>query len=56
MWSNPQFSADLVTFAGDILTGKLHFLCSVTENIWQGSRYESDIWAYKQTYVMLNGP
>ena len=27
--ANPQFSADLVTFAEEILNGKLHFLCSV---------------------------
>ena len=28
MWPNPQFPADLVTFTGEILTGKLQFLCS----------------------------
>ena len=28
MWSNPQFSADLVTFTVEILNGKRHFLCS----------------------------
>ena len=28
MWPNPQFSRDLVTFAEEILNGKLHFLCS----------------------------
>ena len=28
MWPNPQFPADLVTFTGAILNGKLHFLCS----------------------------
>ena len=28
MWPNPQFSADLFTFTGKILNGKLHFLCS----------------------------
>ena len=27
MWPNPQFPADLVTFAKEILNGKLHFLC-----------------------------
>ena len=25
MWPNPQFSADLVTFAEEILNGKRHF-------------------------------
>ena len=29
MWPNPQFPADLVTFTGEILNGKLHFLCRV---------------------------
>ena len=28
MWPNPQETADLVTFTGEILNGKLHFLCS----------------------------
>ena len=35
MGANPQFPADLVTFAEKILHGKLHFLCSDLE---QGSR------------------
>ena len=30
MWSNPQISADLVTFTEEIFNGKLHFLCSVS--------------------------
>ena len=29
MRSNPQVTADLVTFTEEILNGKLHFLCSV---------------------------
>ena len=29
MWSNPQATADLVTFTEEVLNGKLHFLCSV---------------------------
>ena len=29
MWPNPGETADLVTFIGEILNGKLHFLCSV---------------------------
>ena len=29
MWPNPQFTADLVIFIGEILNGKLPFLCSV---------------------------
>ena len=32
MWPNPQettdLPADLVTFTGEIINGKLHFLCS----------------------------
>ena len=29
MWLNPQETADLVKFTGEILNGKLYFLCSV---------------------------
>ena len=29
MWPNPQLPADLVTFNEEILSGKLHLLCSV---------------------------
>ena len=32
MWSNPQFSADLVTFTEEILNGKLHFFAVITSN------------------------
>ena len=28
MWPNSQFPADLATFTEEILSGKLHFLCS----------------------------
>ena len=28
MWPNPTFPADLVTFTGEMLDGKLHFLCN----------------------------
>ena len=28
MWPNPHETADLVTFTGEILNGKLHFLYS----------------------------
>ena len=31
MWPNPQETADLLKFTEEILNGKLHFLCSVTE-------------------------
>ena len=29
MWPNPQFPADLVTFAEEILNEKLHISCGV---------------------------
>ena len=32
MWRDPQFPADLVTFTEEILSGKLHFLCSACGN------------------------
>ena len=31
MWPNPQGPADLVTFTEEILKGKLHFSCSVSD-------------------------
>ena len=31
MWRNPQETADLVTFTGKNLNGKVHFLCSGNE-------------------------
>ena len=37
MWLNPQFPADLVTFTEEILNGKLHFLCNVSNLV----RYET---------------
>ena len=33
MWPNPQFPADLATFTGEILDGKLPFLCSVSVRV-----------------------
>ena len=37
MWSNPQFPIDLVTFTEEILNGKLHFLCGVSDFDSSGS-------------------
>ena len=34
MWPNPQETADLVTFTEEILSGKLHVLCSDGPIIW----------------------
>ena len=35
MWPNPQQNVDLVTFAEEIINGKLHFLCSCFQiNAW----------------------
>ena len=34
MWPNPQETADLDTFAKEILNGKFHFLCSEVIVIW----------------------
>ena len=31
MWSNPQFSAELVTFTEEILNEKFRFLCNNNE-------------------------
>ena len=35
MWPNPQFPAHLVTFTEEILNGKLHFLCSESNKIFE---------------------
>ena len=34
MWPNPQETVDLVTFAEEILNGKLYFLCSVSSCVF----------------------
>ena len=31
MWQNPQDTTDLVTFAEEIVTIKIHFLCSPSQ-------------------------
>ena len=33
MWPNPQETVDLVTFAEEILNGKLYFLCSAASEM-----------------------
>ena len=45
MWPNLQETADLVTFTEEILNGKLHFLCSVSQNDHTGQ--------IKTTYIQL---
>ena len=40
MWPNPLETVDLVTFTEEILNGKFHFLCSVSEANW-------NIWPFK---------
>ena len=48
MWPNPQFPADMVTFAKEIFDRKLHFLCSVYKQInmlaypWQRIRQTAE--------------
>ena len=49
MWPNPQETADLVTFTEEILTGKLHFLCSVT---WLHYIFSS-VYYIKNSYKIL---
>ena len=36
MRPNPQETANLVTFAEEILNGKLHFLCSANNSVYLG--------------------
>ena len=33
MWPNLQFTSDLFTYTEEIFNGKLHFLCSVSQEI-----------------------
>ena len=50
MRPNPQFPADLVTFTGEILNGKLHFLCSANEN---GINKAQSSWQSKIVYTKI---
>ena len=47
MWTNPQLSADLVTFTEEILNRKLHFLCSATVSVlimyWYSGKFLAHI-------------
>ena len=45
MWPNPYEIADLVTvtFAEEILDGKLHFLCSVDELVFSTEAQDIDV-------------
>ena len=40
MWSNPEETADLVTFTEEILDGKLHFLRSDNSNHQKEKHFE----------------
>ena len=57
MWPNTQFLADLVTFTEEIRNGKLHFLCSVHDELFwgnsQGSIYlfKNDSWVFLTTII-----
>ena len=48
MWPNPQFPADLITFTGEILNGKLHFLFSEDYSDYQKSSFLNVINAMHQ--------
>ena len=48
MWSNPQKTANLVTFTEEILNEKLDFLCSVTY-LEITHKYENDLNLFKDT-------
>ena len=39
MWPNPQFPADLITFTGEILNGKIHFLFNEDYSDYQTSSF-----------------
>ena len=49
-----QFPADLVIFTGEILNGKLHFLCSALSNSWiESIKYNQKGGLKVQTLVPL---
>ena len=48
MSSNPQKTANFVTFTEEILNGKLDFLCSVTY-LEINHKYENDLNLFKDT-------
>ena len=50
MWPSPHFSADLVTFTVEILTGKLHFLCSVYTEKSLFWNFQENLWVDYETY------
>ena len=43
MWPNPLETADLVTFTEEILNGKLHFLCNVSNQVIHNEDIEDNI-------------
>ena len=51
MWPNAQFPADLVTFTGEILNGKLHFLCSA--QTCMGQYHQDQVLHSKQVVLVL---
>ena len=42
MWSNSQETADLVSFTGEIVNGKLHFRAQKMNDIWNQWVSKSD--------------
>ena len=48
MWPNLQETEDLVTITKEILNGKLHFLCSVTNYIFTACLEETRLTTYKK--------
>ena len=57
MWPNRQFPADLVTITGEILNGKLDFLCSVSYlvTIQHSSKYIFGFLVIRSDFVLTDG-
>ena len=55
MWPNPQFPEDLVTFTGEILNGKVHFLCSEIVSVVK-KNYAGSTWneSFRQFFLSAN--
>ena len=60
MWPNPQFPANLVTFTGEILDGKLHFFFSdikkewIVEELHEISKFHLIFWCRKSLEMQFS--
>ena len=51
MWPNPQIPADVVTFTEEILSGKLHVLCSVISELHTCIRHHDSLLLMRKYWI-----